>query len=175
MKNICFLIILTLSVSCCGLFAEQTNGNPVVSPYADSLVVLRGEKLAPFNADKFLQAPFIVLYYGASWCPDCRRFSPSLVTAYDQQPADNKRFGVLLVSQDQSEEGMLKFMKTEKMTWPAVAFSKLSDAKTLQELYSGHGIPCLTVLDRRGKVVLQSKTDQDAESVLTELLDISKR
>jgi len=160
--------------SCFGLLADQSALNPVVSGYADSLVVLRGEKLVPFNTDKFLQAPFIVLYYGASWCPDCRRFSPSLVTAYDQQSSGNKRFEVLLVSQDQSEEGMLKFMKTEKMTWPTVAFSKLSDAKTLEELYSGHGIPCLTVLDRHGKVVLQSKTDQDGESVLKELLKISK-
>ena len=175
MKNILRTVVFAFLTSCFGLFAEQTTPNPLVAPYADSLVVLKGDKLVPLKADRFLRTRFIVVYFGAGWCPDCRRFSPSLVAAYDQQTANAKRFEVLLVSRDKTQEAMLKFMKTEKMTWPALDFGKVTGAQQLQELYSGHGIPCLTVLDQQGKVVLQSKSDQDGTEILRELETLLKR
>jgi hypothetical protein len=67
---------------------------------------------------------------------------------------------------------MLKYMKSEHMPWPALAFEKVSEAKDLSDLYSGKGIPCLTVLDSKGTVVLQSKNDQDANEVLQQLIKL---
>jgi nucleoredoxin len=174
MKNIWCAVVFGLWATGIGLGADQTKVNPVVAGYADSMVVVKGEKLVAFKADRFLEAPYIVVYFGADWCPDCRRFSPSLVEAYNQQAANERRFEVLLVSRDRSEEEMLKFMKTEKMTWPALAYGKIAGAQKVQELYSGQGIPCLTVLDRQGKVVLQSKSDQDGEEVLREVKRLVK-
>lgn len=168
MNNICGLMAFGL-VALTGFAAEQTNVNAVLGVYADSMVVLKGEKLVAFNAERFLEAPLVLVYFGAGWCPDCRRFSPSLVEAYDQQAANERRFEVLLVSRDRSEEEMLKFMKTEKMTWPALSYAKIAGAQKVEELYSGHGIPCLTVVNRQGKVVLQSKSDQDGEELLREV------
>jgi hypothetical protein len=63
-------------------------------------------------------------------------------------------------------------MKTERMTWPALSFEKLAEAKDLSRFYSGHGIPCLTVIDSKGNIVLQSKNDQDGADVLKELLHL---
>src|ERR1041385_1094339 len=95
--------------------AEKT-ANVVVAPHAKELVALQGEKLVSFKSDNFLQAPFTILYFGAGWCPDCRRFSPSLVAAYDHQPRNAKRFEVLLLSRDKTAEEMQRFMTVEKMT-----------------------------------------------------------
>src|ERR1700690_3939806 len=97
------------------LLAAQPIQNSVVMPHARDLVALEGGKLVPFQPDHFLQAPYLVLYFGAGWCPDCRRFSPSLVAAYDRQARGAKQFEVLLVSRDKTADGMLKFMQTEKM------------------------------------------------------------
>jgi len=152
-----------------GLLPGQTSKNSAIAPHAKDLVVLDGEQIATFKPDAFLRAPYTILYFGAGWCPDCRRFSPSLVAAYDHQPSDAKQFEVLLLSRDKSAEGMLKFMKTEKMKWPALAFEKRPAAQDLDRFYSGHGIPCLTIIDRKGTVVLQSKDDQDANKVLQQL------
>jgi nucleoredoxin len=146
--------------------------NAVISPHAKDLVVLQGDKLVPFESAEFLKAPYIILYYSAGWCPDCRRFSPSLVEAYGKQTRNGKRFEVLLLSMDKTADGMLKYMKTEKMRWPALAFEKMGSAEDLKKYYSGHGIPCLTVIDPKGKLLLQSKSDQDAEEVLRELEQI---
>jgi thiol-disulfide isomerase/thioredoxin len=166
-------VLIALAVSSSRLNAEPTRNAPI-APHAGDLVVLEGDKLVPFNSGVFLRTRYIVLYFGAGWCPDCRRFSPSLVAEYDHQPVDARRFEVLLLSRDKSAEGMLKFMKIEKMRWPALAFDKVSSAEDLNRFYSGHGIPCLTVIDPKGTVILQSKDDQDANEVLEQLLRLLK-
>jgi len=156
----------------------QARPNSVREPHAKDLVVLAGDQLVPFssnNSARFLRTPYTVLYFGAGWCPDCRHFSPSLVAAYDRQEAGARQFEVLLISQDKTAEGMLKFMKTEHMRWPALSFEQVAQAKDLNSFFSGHGIPCLTVIDSKGAVVLQSKNDQDANDVLQELAALLKR
>jgi nucleoredoxin len=140
-----------------------------LAPYVGDLVVLQGDALVPLPSDEGLKVPYTVLYFGAGWCPDCRRFSPELVAAYDTQPARVKRFGVVLLTMDKTEQGMLQFMHTEKMKWPALAFAKAGSALDLRRYYSNRGIPCLTVIDPAGTVVLQSKSDQDAAHVLRQL------
>lgn len=146
--------------------------NPVIAPHAPDLVALQDDKLAPFKSNDFLKARYTILYFGARWCPDCRAFSPSLVRAYDAQPKGAARFEVLFVSQDRTGKEMLQYMANEKMKWPALAFEKVAGAADLKKLYSGHGIPCLTIIDQKGAVVLQSKSDKDAAQTLKQLQDL---
>jgi thiol-disulfide isomerase/thioredoxin len=163
-----WLVALPLAV---GNAAPTTN--VVVAPHAGELVALQDDQLVPFKSGKYLEAPYIVLYFSAGWCPDCRRFSPTLVAAYDRQPT--KQFEVLLLSRDKSQADMLKYMRTDKMKWPALAFDKLGEAQDLKKYFSSKGIPCLSVIDPEGKVVLQSKSDQDAAEVLRELEELIKK
>lgn len=146
--------------------------NPVIAPHARDLVAARGDQFAPFKSDEFLKARYTILYFSAGWCIDCRRFSPSLVSAYDAQPKGTSRFEVLLLTRDKTEKAMLQYMRVTKMKWPALAFDKVAAADDLKKFYSGDGIPCLTVIDRKGAVVLQSKSDQDATQVLKQLQDL---
>ncbi|HWW02204.1 MAG TPA: thioredoxin-like domain-containing protein [Candidatus Acidoferrum sp.] len=168
----CFLVAGWLAVP--GLARADATNNPALAAHAQDLVVLQGEKLVSFKSDTFLNAPYTVLYFGAGWCPDCRKFSPGLVEAYNRQAPGRNRFEVLLLTMDKTAEGMLKFMKVEKMTWPALAFDKMEGAEDLKKYYSGHGIPCLSVIDQTGAVVLQSKSDQDAAPVLEQLQRLLK-
>ena len=175
-SKFCSCLITALSLAAAA--ASEQRENSVLAPHARDLVVLSGDKLVPSSSREFLRARFIVLYFGADWCPDCRRFSPSLVEAYDQQPAAAREFEVLLISRDRNAEGMLSFMKHEKMNWPALAFEKVAAATDLGRFYSGQGIPCLTVIDSDGRIVLQSKSDQDGKEVLQQfqaLLATSKQ
>ncbi len=153
------------------LGAEDAS-NAVIAPYARDLVALQGDKLAPFKAGEFLKARYTILYFGAGWCPDCRAFTPSLVKAYDAQPKGAGRFEVLLLTQDRTEKEMLKYLTDEKMKWPALAFDKMAGAADLKKFYSGRGIPCLTIIDQKGTVVLQSGSDKDADKVLKQLQDL---
>ena len=134
--------------------------------------MLQGKKLVPFKSASFLSARYIVLFFSAGWCSDSRRFCPALVKAYNHQAPGGSRYEVLLVSRDTDAKGMLKYMKRQHMPWPALAFEKVPEAKDLANLYSTRGIPCLTVLDSKGSVVLQSKSDQDANEVLQQLVEL---
>ena len=123
-----FLTLILVSV---GALRAEPQTNVVVAPHASDFVALSGDAVVPFKATELLRARYTVLYFGAGWCPDCRRFSPSLVGAYDHQTsAVPRRFEVLLISQDKSAEGMVSFMKSEKMKWPALAFDKIASALT---------------------------------------------
>jgi thiol-disulfide isomerase/thioredoxin len=145
--------------------------NSAIAPHARDLVSLQGDQLTPFKSDEFLKARYTILYFSAGWCVDCRRFSPSLVSAYDAQPKGTNRFEVLLLTEDKTEKDMLEYMRHTKMNWPALAFDKVAKADDLKKYYSGSGIPCLTVIDQKGAVVLQSESDQDATKVLKQLQD----
>ena len=149
--------------------------NVLLAPHAGDLVVVKGEQFAPFESAEFLRAPYTILYFGAGWCPDCRRFSPALVKAYGGQSPGGKRFEVLFLTMDKNEEGMLKYMRGEGMTWPAVAFHKMAAAQDLKKFYSGNGIPCLTIIDRRGRILLQSSSDQDAAQLLEQFQELLRK
>ena len=155
------------------LTAEGTNA--ILARHLNDLVVVQGSGFASFKPDAWLKARYIVIYFGAGWCPDCRHFSPSLVAAYDHQPADRERFEVLLLPMDRTEAEQLKFMRAEKMSWPALGFDKMASATDLRKYHSGKGIPWLSIIDSEGQVVLQSKNDQDAAQVLRGLEDLVKR
>jgi thiol-disulfide isomerase/thioredoxin len=146
--------------------------NTVIAPHTADLVALQGDKLASFKADDFLKAPYTVLYFGAGWCPDCRAFCPSLVKAYDAQPKTSARFEVLLLTRDKTAKDMEKYMVEEKMNWPALTFDKAAGAADLNKFYSNHGIPCLTVIDQKGTVILQSTSDKDGKETLKKLQDL---
>src|SRR5215813_8978694 len=115
------------------LAAADSTNNVVLDRYAGDLVRLQGDQMVAVKASQFLNAPYTLLYFGAGWCPDCRRFSPSLVAAYDAQPKTSRRFEVLLLTMDKTEDGLRSFMRTEKMTWPALAFHKMSGADDLKK------------------------------------------
>jgi thiol-disulfide isomerase/thioredoxin len=161
------MLAVALAAWTTGVSAGESNA--VISPHAGDLVVLQNDKLVSFDAGTFLKAPATILYFGAGWCPDCRKFSPRLVSAYEAQ-AGEKKFEVLFIPKDKTEAGMLQFMKAEKMPWPALAFSKTAGAADLNKFYSGKGIPCLTIIDRAGNILKQSNSDQDAAEVLNSLL-----
>jgi thiol-disulfide isomerase/thioredoxin len=169
-KSFAHLVVLGLILL--PVLAQGTN--KVIAPHAEDLVALKGNQLVSFKPGKFLNAPYTILYFAAGWCPDCRRFSPALVAAYDHQSAGSKRFEVLLISKDRSQIELVKYMQTEKMNWPALAFDKVEHADDLQKFHTGKGIPWLTVIDPNGEILLQSTSDKDALEVLDRLQQLVK-
>jgi thiol-disulfide isomerase/thioredoxin len=173
MKN-GFSLALICSVLMFVLSGKAAEKNMIVGPHSQDLVVLRDGQLVNFRSEQFVKAPYTVLYFAAGWCPDCRRFSPSFVSAYDHQSAGSKRFEVLLISKDRTESELVKYMQSEKMKWPALAFDKVERAEDLQKFHTGKGIPWLTVIDPKGQILLQSTSDRDAEEVLQHLQELVK-
>jgi nucleoredoxin len=123
----------------------------IVAALKGALVGPDGKAAAPANLES---AEYFVLYYGASWCGPCRKFSPRLVEFMKANAANPKLFAVLM-SNDEEDADMLEYMKEEKMPWPALPLSKLQSTPTLLG-YTIGSIPNLVVVDRHGMVLASS-------------------
>lgn len=110
------------------------------------------------------------IYFSASWCQPCKKFTPQLVEAYHTAMADGHKdkLDVLFVSLDSEEEAFNKYRAS--MPWPAVGF-KDSRRALLQIGLGIKSIPALVVLDPAGKVLCSSGVTEIAmNKTLTDLI-----
>ncbi len=112
----------------------------------------------PFASPALEDARLYVLYFGASWCGPCRKFSPRLVEFVRAAAAAHPRLATVLVSNDKEDADMLGYMRAEEMPWPALPLAALRTSPVLLGL-AGRSIPHLVVVDRHGFVHASSVED----------------
>ena len=98
-----------------------------------------------------LEGKTIVLYFSASWCRPCRRFTPQLIETYGELSSEGKGLEVVFVSGDRDEDSFNGYFS--KMPWLAIPFSDSKARDQLKKLFKLRGIPHLVILDARGEVV----------------------
>lgn len=96
------------------------------------------------------------IYFSASWCGPCRKFTPTLVEVYNEV-APKGDFEVIFVTADKDDESFKGYFS--KMPWLAIPFSDSETRSRLDELFHVRGIPHLVFLDETGKVVTESGTE----------------
>ena len=143
-----FLSALVMALSL-GLSASADTKDSPIAGIEKSVVNQKGKAVKDL---KLSEKDYIAIYYSASWCPPCRQFTPVLDSFYKEHKKDGN-FEVLLVGFDRSEEKMLDYMS--HMSFHGVAF-KDADKSGLKD-YCGRGIPCLTVFDKQGKIVIDGR------------------
>lgn len=135
--------------------SKPRGGSNAMTQKLDGLLVRNKDgKFEPFDAAKLNDKKFIAVYFSASWCGPCRRFTPSLVQWYLERKAKSDDFEVIFVSLDREERDMNMYMVNDHMEWPAVSFKRIENNPLMK--YSGQGIPCLVILDSSGSVVSHS-------------------
>jgi thiol-disulfide isomerase/thioredoxin len=128
--------------------AEVEATPALVDLFGSRLVNAKGKSVstAELNGKK------IGIYFSASWCPPCRKFTPMLVEAYGELQAEGKPFEVVLVSHDRDKKSTRAYMKSHKMPWLAVPF-KDKHREALKKKYGVQGIPTLVIIDAEGKTL----------------------
>merc|ERR1719230_2314476 len=93
---------------------------------------------------------YIGLYFSAHWCPPCRGFTPSLISAYKEH-LKAKGLEIIFVSSDRDQESFLEYYG--EMTWLAIPNGdKRKDQ--LSRLFGVQGIPSFVIVDAAtGKTV----------------------
>jgi nucleoredoxin len=109
----------------------------------------------PADDRRLDETQVFALYYGASWCPPCRKFSPELVRFVNRVSKQNPRLTVVMMSDDKDGAEMLQYMKQEKMPWNAVPYAALEKSPPLLSYIRG-GIPQLAIVDRHGKLLAEA-------------------
>lgn len=149
------------------IHAQKDKLPETVEPVADKRTDFEkdiGKNLVQFSAGRMKRVPeaglspkdYYAIYYSAHWCPPCRAFTPQLVSFYNSYSRKHNNFEIIFVSNDRSEKKMEDYMKTANMPWLALEFDQRSHPATR---YSGNGIPCLVLLDNKGKVLADSYVD----------------
>lgn len=100
-----------------------------------------------------LKGKKIGLYFSASWCGPCKRFTPVLVEAYNELALKGD-FEIVFVSADEDDESFNGYFS--KMPWLAIPFSDSEARDRLDELFKVRGIPHLAILGEDGKVLSDS-------------------
>ena len=119
----------------------------------------------PSQPQHYDKEQIIGLYFTASWCPPCMRFTPQLKRAYASIRQDQgKDFEVLQVPWDQDEEQYKEYL--ENVPWPALPFNDRR-IDELNRVYNVAAIPRLVLVRARdGKVINSEAQDYLASDVL---------
>jgi len=142
--------IVAMSLFLCGCGASKKT-IPLKETLGGAVVGLDGSSI---EASHLLGTDYLLLYFSAHWCPPCKSFTPKFTEFYNTH-GGGELFHAVLVSSDRSENEMFAYMRETRMPWPAVRFGS-ANSKTLQDTYSGDGIPRLVLVDPQGMVIADS-------------------
>ena len=104
----------------------------------------------------------IMLYFSASWCRPCRKFTPLLKTRYEELKEEGRDFEIIFISWDRNEKECNDYWGTQP--WKLLGFkeknlrAKLSAALDIKK----RGVPTLVVFD--GKKLI---CDDGKSAILT--------
>ncbi|XP_052205045.1 probable nucleoredoxin 1 [Diospyros lotus] len=124
------------------------------SPDRDFLIRNNGDQVKIES----LKGKKVGLYFSASWCGPCRRFTPNLVDVYTEL-SHYGDFEIVFVSGDEDEESFQGYFA--KMPWLAIPFSDSDTRDNLDGLFKVMGIPHLVILDENGK----ASTDEGVQII----------
>uniref|UniRef100_A0A5B6YMS9 protein-disulfide reductase n=1 Tax=Davidia involucrata TaxID=16924 RepID=A0A5B6YMS9_DAVIN len=133
--------------------AEQTNGcdshdlHSILSSSERDFLVRNNSDQVKIES---LKGKKVGLYFSASWCGPCRRFTPNLVEVYNELSPKGD-FEIVFVSADEDDESFNGYFS--KMPWLAIPFFDSNTRDRLDELFKVRGIPYLVILDENGKVL----------------------
>lgn len=119
------------------------------------LVTMRDARFYRYDENKFAEKRLFAVYFSASWCGPCKKFTPLLVKFYNDFVKLHPEFELIFVSKDRSALAMQQYMQTDQMPWPAVPYEQLDQISQLNKL-CGEGIPDLVLLDDSGRVLSDS-------------------
>jgi thiol-disulfide isomerase/thioredoxin len=134
---------------------QHASGYSAIANLLAGKLVLPGENgfsdYTPANSTP----DYYAIYFSAGWCGPCHRFTPKLVSFYQQMKPQHNNFEVIFFSSDRNEQEMLSYMRELSMPWPAVRFAEIKGLPDIKK-YRGTGIPCLVIVDAQGNVVADS-------------------
>lgn len=133
--------------------APQTGNDAWFRSYfPEKLIKASGEKV---DAEPALRGKIVGIYFSASWCGPCRKFTPQLVKFYNET-AEKNNLEIVFVSLDREKSAMMNYMKKDAMPFLAVPFEEASHSKALKEKLRVFGIPRLIIFDNEGKILSQN-------------------
>ena len=140
----------------------------------NKLVMVKNRGFSSYDTKKLAATKYYALYFSSHTCAPCRRFTPELITFYQDLKPKHPEFELIFVSLDDSKKSMLNYMSENQMPWPAIAYDNKQTIANLNR-YRGGGIPCLVLLDAKGKILSNTFVDGQYLGTAKVLSDIETK
>lgn len=132
---------------------DENNSEKSIFPRKEMLIP---EKLldasGSFLSSESLDKKYIGLYFSASWCGPCRKFTPKLVEFRNKFSDD---FEVILIGGDGTSKAQANYMKKYSMPWYAMQ-NQSTEAKFASRFCEVKSIPYLVILDQDGNIITKN-------------------
>ncbi len=143
------------------VFAEAETGvNVGQKAPTFKLSTVDGKEL---DLESFRKDKFVLLVFGATWCPHCRHEVPLLKEYYNEFKDDGLE--VLSIDIQESKKKVSSFVEKNQINYPVV----LDTSAEVARLYKVVGIPLNIILDKNG-VIKYKETVPPGKEILEKLL-----
>tara|TARA_A100001388_G_C28714121_1_gene472806 strand:- start:498 stop:1028 length:531 start_codon:yes stop_codon:yes gene_type:complete len=122
---------------------KEEESDVIIIP--ETLLNIDGESVS----SDLLKRKYIGLYFSASWCGPCRKFTPRLIEFRNKFVDD---FEVILIGADGSAKAQANYMKKYSMPWLAMK-NQSPEAKQASKVSGVEFIPYLVVINSSGKII----------------------
>ena len=122
---------------------KEEESDVIIIP--ETLLNIDGESVS----SDLLKKKYIGLYFSASWCGPCRKFTPRLIEFRNKFVDD---FEVILIGADGSAKAQANYMKKYSMPWLAMK-NQSPEAKQASKVSGVEFIPYLVVINSSGKII----------------------
>ena len=122
---------------------KEEESDVIIIP--ETLLNIDGESVS----SDLLKRKYIGLYFSASWCGPCRKFTPRLIEFRNKFEDD---FEVILIGADGSAKAQANYMRKYSMPWLAMK-NQSPEAKQASKLSGVEFIPYLVVINSSGKII----------------------
>jgi len=109
--------------------AEPKHASKFIEMLDGKLVALTGKRVGKYEMAE--EPEYYAFYFSAHWYPPCRSFTPKLVSVYIEQPGKKRQFEIIFVSNDNDENQMEEYIKSDSMPWPAIAYRSVPRMKEI--------------------------------------------
>lgn len=103
-----------------------------------------------------------MLYFSANWCPPCKKFTPELISFYQENKFNEKGVALIFISGDNNQEAMCRYMLQKKMPWPALAYDKRSIS--LINRLNISSLPGIVLIDAQGNVIASTEGSSGSQN-----------
>lgn len=148
-----FMKFLLLVALLCGGYWLYNDVLPGFRGNSEIIETIQSSAVRPMGGmlqrHQFGDPEYYVLYFSASWCGACHRFTPELIRFY--QEMRGRGVEVVLVGRDRTQAEMISYMLQHNIPFPALE-QPGAQIPAIERL-AGRGIPQVVVLDRHGRVI----------------------